>query len=139
MTEFNKKYKELYDSYNKKLLAEHKLSFSTLDNNMGYFITYLKYLRDYYLLTDSNAQLEDTINVKTATLVTAVDEYEKYINCINNYYKLNGNIVEKISDESEEEVAKKYNLEKEFHWTNFWQLVMTNIEGWSIDGQFYRF
>ena len=134
MTEFNKKYKELYDSYNKKLLAEHKLSFSTLDNNMGYFITYLKYLRDYYLLTDSNAQLEDTINVKTATLVAAVDEYEKYINCINNYYKLNGNIVEKISDESEEEVAKKYNLEKEFHWTNFWQLVMTNIEGWSIDG-----
>ena len=134
MTEFNKEYKELYDSYNKKLLAEHKLSFSTLDNNMGYFITYLKYLRDYYLLTDSNAQLEDTINVKTATLVTAVDEYEKYINCINNYYKLNGNIVEKISDESEEEVAKKYNLEKKFHWTNFWQLVMTNIEGWSING-----
>ena len=134
MTEFNKEYKELYNSYNKKLLAEHKLSFSTLDNNMGYFITYLKYLRDYYLLTDSNAQLEDNINVKTATLVTAVDEYEKYINCINNYYKLNGNIAEKISDESEEEVAKKYNLEKNFHWTNFWQLVMTNIEGWSIDG-----
>ena len=134
MTEFNKEYKELYDSYNKKLLAEHKLSFSTLDNNMGYFITYLKYLRDYYLLNDNTAQLEDTINVKTATLVAAVDEYEKYINCINNYYKLNGNIAEKISDEPEEEVAKKYNLEKKFHWTNFWQLVMTNIEGWSIDG-----
>lgn len=134
MTEFNKEYKELYNSYNKKLLAEHKLNFSTLDNNMSYFITYLKYLRDYYLLNDNIAQLEDTINVKTATLVAAVDEYEKYINCINNYYKLNGNIVEKISDESEEEVAKKYNLEKKFHWTNFWQLVMTNIEGWSIDG-----
>lgn len=134
MTEFNKKYKELYNSYNKKLLAEHKLSFSTLDNNMKYFITYLKYLRDYYLLTDSVAQSEDTVNVKTATLVAAVSEYEKYVNCINNYYKLNGNIAEKISDESEEEVAKKYNLEKKFHWTNFWQLVMTNMEGWSIDG-----
>ena len=134
MTEFNKEYKELYNSYNKKLLAEHKLSFSTLDNNMKYFITYLKYLRDYYLLTDSVAQSEDTVNVKTATLVAAVNEYEKYVNCINNYYKLNGNIAEKISDESEEEVAKKYNLEKKFHWTIFWQLVMTNIEGWSIDG-----
>lgn len=134
MTEFNKEYKELYNSYNKKLLAEHKLSFSTLDNNMKYFITYLKYLRDYYLLTDSAAQSEDTVNVKTATLVAAVNEYEKYANCINNYYKLNGNIAEKISDESEEEVAKKYNLEKKFHWTNFWQLVMTNMEGWSIDG-----
>lgn len=134
MTEFNKEYKKLYNSYNKKLLAEHKLSFSTLDNNMKYFITYLKYLRDYYLLTDSIAQSEDTVNVKTATLVAAVNEYEKYINCINNYYKLNGDIAEKISDESEEEVAKKYNLEKKFHWTNFWQLVMTNMEGWSIDG-----
>lgn len=134
MTEFNKEYKELYNSYNKKLLAEHKSSFSTLDNNMKYFITYLKYLRDYYLLTDSVAQSEDTVNVKTATLVAAVNEYEKYVNCINNYYKLNGNIAEKISDESEEEVAKKYNLEKKFHWTNFWQLVMTNMEGWSIDG-----
>lgn len=134
MTEFNKEYKKLYNSYNKKLLAEHKLSFSTLDNNMRYFITYLKYLRDYYLLTDSAAQLEDAVNVKTATLVAAVNEYEKYVNCINNYYKLNGNIAEKISDESEEEVAKKYNLEKKFHWTNFWQLVMTNMEGWSIDG-----
>ena len=134
MTEFNKEYKELYNSYNKKLLTEHKLSFSILDNNMKYFITYLKYLRDYYLLTDSVAQSEDTVNVKTATLVAAVNEYEKYVNCINNYYKLNGDIAEKISDESEEEVAKKYNLEKKFHWTNFWQLVMTNIEGWSIDG-----
>ena len=134
MTEFNKEYKELYNSYNKKLLAEHKLSFSTLDNNMKYFITYLKYLRDYYLLTDSVAQSEDAVNVKTATLVAAVNEYEKYVNCINNYYKLNGNIAEKISNEPEEEVAKKYNLEKKFHWTNFWQLVMTNMEGWSIDG-----
>ena len=134
MTGFNKEYKELYNSYNKKLLAEHKLSFSTLDNNMKYFITYLKYLRDYYLLTDSVAQSEDTVNVKTATLVAAVNEYEKYVSCINNYYKLNGNIAEKISDEPEEEVAKKYNLEKKFHWTNFWQLVMTNMEGWSIDG-----
>ena len=134
MTEFNKEYKKLFNSYNKKLLAEHKLSFSTLDNNMKYFITYLKYLRDYYLLTDSVAQSEDAVNVKTATLVTAVNEYEKYVNCINNYYKLNGDIAEKISDESEEEVAKKYNLEKKFHWTNFWQLVMTNMEGWSING-----
>ena len=134
MTEFNKEYKKLYNSYNKKLLAEHKLSFSTLDNNMKYFITYLKYLRDYYLLTDSAAQSEDAVNVKTATLVAAVNEYEKYVSCINNYYKLNGNIAEKISDEPEEEVAKKYNLEKKFHWTNFWQLVMTNMEGWSIDG-----
>ena len=115
MTTFDKKYKELYNSYNKKLLSEHKLNFSTLDNSMSYFITYLKYLRDYYLLADNNASLESVIDTKTATLVAAVSEYEKYINCIGNYYKLNGNTIERITDEPEEEVAKKYNLEKKFH------------------------
>ena len=34
MTEFNKEYKELYNSYNKKLLAEHKLNFSALDTSL---------------------------------------------------------------------------------------------------------
>lgn len=115
MTTFDKKYKKLYNSYNKKLLSEHKLNFSALDNSMSYFITYLKYLRDYYLLADNNAQLENVIDTKTATLVAAVSEYEKYINCISNYYKLNGNTIERITDEPEEEVAKKYNLEKKFH------------------------
>jgi hypothetical protein len=33
----------------------------------------------------------------------------------NSYYRLNGNTIERITDESEEEVAKKYNLEKKFH------------------------
>lgn len=134
MTAFSKQYKTLCDSYNKKLLAEHKANFSILNNNMDYFITYLKYLRDYYLLTDKVVDIDDTNNVKTATLVAAVSEYEKYISCIGNYYKLNGNTIERITDEPEEEVAKKYNLEKKFHWTNFWQLVMTNIEGWSVNG-----
>ena len=134
MTAFNKQYKALCNQYNKKLLADHKANFSVLNNNLDYFITYLKYLRDYYLLTDTTTQLEDTVNMKTATLVAAVSEYEKYINCIGNYYKLNGNVIEKKTDEPDEEVTKKYNLEKKFHWTNFWQLVMTNIEEWSVNG-----
>ena len=95
---------------------------------MEYFVTYLKYLRDYYLLTEPTPETKEEVNLKTASLVTAVSEYEKYNTCIAKYYKLNGNAIERISDESEEEVAKKYNLEKKFHWTNFWQLVMTNIE-----------
>jgi hypothetical protein len=115
MTAFNKQYKTLCNQYNKKLLADHKANFSTLNNNLDYFITYLKYLRDYYLLTDTTTQLEDTVNMKTATLVAAVSEYEKYISCISNYYKLNGNIIEKKTDEPDEEVTKKYNLEKKFH------------------------
>ena len=115
MTAFNKQYKGLYNQYNKKLLAEHKANFSAFNNNLDYFITYLKFLRDYYLLTAENKNADDEIDVATATLVAACSEYEKYENCITKYYKLNGNVIERISDESEEEVAKKYNLEKKFH------------------------
>ena len=115
MTAFNKQYKNIYDTYNKKLLAEHKANFSTFNNNLDYFITYLKYLRDYHLLTDSATKSEQDVNLATATLVAACNEYEQYQTCIANYYKLNGNVIERISDEPEEEVAKKYNLEKKFH------------------------
>jgi hypothetical protein len=72
--------------------------------------------------------------VKVATLAAAVSEYDKYKTCIMNYYKLNGGAVERLTDEPEEEVAKKYDSERKFHWTNFWQLVMTNIEGWTTNG-----
>ena len=109
MTAFSKQYKGLYNQYNKKLLAEHKANFSALNNNLDYFITYLKYLRDYYLLTDN------VESIVTTTLVAACSEYDKYQTCIAKYYRLNGNIIERISNESEEEVAKKYNSEKNFH------------------------
>ena len=134
MTTFPKQYKKLYNTYSKKLLATHKANFSILNNNMDYFITYLKMLRDYYLLTEPEPTNEKNVSLKTATLVAAVSEYEKYITCITNYYKLDNNTVKKISEESDEEVSKKYNIEKKFHWTNFWQLVMNNIEDWSVNG-----
>jgi len=119
MTAFPKQYKKLQDKYNEKLLAQHKANFSILNNNMDYFITYLKMLRDYYLLTNDKKDINELVDMKTTTLVAAVSEYEKYINCISKYYKLENNRVERLTDESEEEVAKKYNLEKKFHWTNF--------------------
>ena len=111
----NKDFSIIASQYNEKLLAEHKANFSVFNNNLDYFITYLKFLRDYYLLTAKNKNANDEIGVATATLVAACSEYEKYINCIGNYYKLNGNTIERITDEPEEEVAKKYNLEKKFH------------------------
>lgn len=115
MTAFKKQYKDIYNQYNKKLLADHKANFSAFNNNLDYFVTYLKFLRDYHLLTDDNTTSEEDVKMSTATLVAACSEYEKYENCIMKYYRLNGNVIERISDESEEEVAKKYNLEKKFH------------------------
>lgn len=130
----SKQYKHLFSAYDKKLKQIHKTNFANMSNNMEYFITYLKMLRDYCLLNNDKKNVEELVDLRTTTLVAAVSEYEKYVNCIDNYYKLNGNTIEKKTDEPDEEVTKKYNLEKKFHWTNFWQLVMTNIEDWSING-----
>ena len=82
---------------------------------MDYFVTYLKYLRDYYLLHDCTSDQEGVAGAKVTTLVAAVGEYEKYLTCISNYYKLSGNVIEKKTDEPDEEVMKRYNLERKFH------------------------
>jgi hypothetical protein len=112
MVDFKTKYKNLYNQYNKKLLADHKANFSVLNNNMNYFITYLKLLRDYYLLTDAQAESEDEVSLKAATLVAAVGEYEKYESCICKYYKSTG---ERLVEGTAEEISKKYNDERNFH------------------------
>ncbi len=128
-----KDYNLIRSEYNKKLLAEHKANFSTLDNGLSYFIMYLRFLRDHYIINGGSTENQESTDLKVATLVAAVSEYDKYKTCIMNYYKLNGGVVERLTDESEEEVAKKYNSERSFHWRNFWQLVMTNIEGWTTN------
>ena len=110
-----KQYKSLLTAYNNKLQKIHKSSFNTLDNGLDYFVTYLKYLRDYYLLTEHAKDIDEIVDLKTTTLVAALSEYEKYNNCIFKYYKLENNKIERLSGESEEEVSKKYNLEKKFH------------------------
>ena len=126
----DKRYKKLYSSYNKKLLALHKANFSVLGNNLDYFVTYLKLLRDHYILTDSK---KDTDKLKSASLIAAVKEYENYLTCIAKYYKWNGKEVVQISDEPEEEVEQKYDDERIFHWTKFWELVALNIEDWGVN------
>ena len=134
MIAFDKQYKDIYNEYDKKLLALHKANFSALNNNMDYFITYLRCLRDAHLLNEAKVDTPEEVNVSTAALVTAVKEYESYKTCITKYYKLDGNTVKRITDDPEEEVAKKFDLERKFHWTNFWQLVMANIEDWGNNG-----
>jgi hypothetical protein len=125
---FPKQYKKIQKAYTKKLLAEHKANSSGLAGNLNYFVTYLKMLRDYNLLTNQQADLNKIADLKTTTLVAAVSEYEKYQTCIFKYYKVKNNSIERLTEESEEAVSKKYNEERKFHWINFWQLVMTNIE-----------
>lgn len=115
MSDFTKEFKQLYKAYDKRLKEDHTLNFKSLTNSMNYFVTYLKFMRDYYILTEPLVLESGEENLKIATLASAVSEYEKYQTCEQNYYSFDGTkIVYKIPGTTEE-VQQKYSAEKNFH------------------------
>lgn len=130
MSEFTKEFKQLYKTYDKRLKKDHEMSFKNLTNSMDYFVTYLKFMRDYYILTEPLVLDSGEENLKIASLATAVSEYEKYQNCEHNYYGFDGTKVIYKVEGTREEVQQQYNMEKTFHWNSFWNLVKLNMEDW---------
>ena len=130
MKEFTKEFKQLYKAYDKSLKTYHADNFKSLTNCMDYFVTYLKFMRDYYILTEPFVTDSGEENLKIASLATAISEYENYQMCEHKYYGFDGtNIIYKVEGTSEE-VQQKYTREKTFHWDNFWNLVRLNMEDW---------
>lgn len=129
MSTFSKQYKELYKFYDKELKRCHKINFKNLNNNLDYFITYIRFMRDYYLLTEK--EYDPMKNQKIYSLCIAVQEYDAYYNCIHNYYNISNNMVEiKDKTKTKEEVDELYRAEMAEHIDNFWVVVKENIEGW---------
>ena len=114
MKPFKKEFKNLYNKYSKKLLACHKNNLEVI--NLDYFIVYLKFIRDYYILTEPLVTESGAENLKIASLATAIAEYEEYQNCIHKYYNQHGM---PILEGTKEEIQYKYNIEKAFHWNSF--------------------
>jgi hypothetical protein len=128
--EFTKEFKQLYQTYDKALKDVHTTNFKSLTNCMEYMVTYLKFMRDYYILTEPLVIDSGEENMKIAAIATAVSEYEQYQNCIHKYYGFDGTqVIYKVSGTSEE-VQQQYNKEKTFHWNNFWNLIRLNMEDW---------
>jgi hypothetical protein len=130
MSEFIKEFKQLYKAYDKKLKKDHELNFKDLNNSMNYFVTYLKFMRDYYILTEPLILESGEENLKIASLATAVSEYEKYQTCEHKYYGFDGTQVIYKVEGTSEEIQQLYNTEKTFHWNNFWNLIRLNMEDW---------
>ena len=122
--------KDIYNTYSKKLKISHEANLLNFSNYMEYLVIYLKFMRDYYILTEPLVLESGEENLKIASIATAISEYERYKKCINKYYFENGS--RKIEGTSEE-VQNKYNIEKKFHWNNFWNLVNLNMEDWTAN------
>ncbi len=127
MINFKKKYKKLFKAYNKRLKNAHKTSLLSLESNLDYFITYLRLMRDYFILTESPVNADGIENYKISTIATAISEYEQYIASANNVEWL-----KKDGGAEIEASLNKYKIEKQFHWNCFWEIVKQNMLLWEV-------
>ena len=122
---FKKNFKEVYKIYNKKLTKIHKHSFESFDGPLEYFITYLEYMRDYYIFM--NKQNEARYKVKLTSIILTLEEYNKYATCIAKYFNPTGGA---LNNMPVDEALKEYEAEILKHWQKFWALVSIGLPTW---------
>ncbi len=133
MTDFKKTHKQLFNSYQKKLAELHETSLNTDLDPTAYFVTYLKLLRDYYLLTSPYSKNIGEEQFELVSLITAISEYEKYTDCVNKYYNIHNGAITRKSGEDAAATLEKYSKERAFHWDAFWNLVKVGLESWVLE------
>lgn len=98
-----KQVKQLNRAYKKSFNTLNKSFFQSKTTGLDMFVEYLRYLRDLMILSvDGDLEKDSKTNMKLATIVTAIAEYEASI------------------------AAEQ----KVFHWNNFCELVKQNMEDW---------
>ena len=126
--EFKKTYKKLCKAYSKKLKKIQKNSFISLADNLEYFVNYLKFIRDYLILTEPATNSDGTENCKITTIAAAIAEYEQYlVSCDSINWLKSQNSME--TDAS----LNKYTIEKQLHWNYFWEIVKQNGLLWEVN------
>ena len=124
---FRREQKKLWSTYKKKLKTLQKKSFNSPPVGLDYFVTYLRYLRDFYIIQGCY-KADHPEHIKTRTLITAIKAYEESLECIHKYYQVVNSKIVQIAQGTAEEVSAKYAKERAFHWGLFWRLVTLNIE-----------
>lgn len=133
MIDFKHKHKKLCKSYKRRLTQLNKELNTNMQDPTTYFVTYLRLIRDYYLLTLDNPKEQ---NLELASLITAIAEYERSQTCITNYYIIENGVLTRRPEFTEEEALKRYQAEKIQHWEAFWRLVTLSIESWAPNVKF---
>ena len=127
MKDFKKKYKKLYKAYIKKFKKHSE--FLNPQDKLDYFVDYLRFVRDYLILSEP-ITVDGVENIKTASIASAIAEFEAYKDCFNKYFEIDGNLVKKKATCEFEDYNNQYAKEKAYHWACFWELVKLNIESW---------
>ena len=115
--EFDKEFKPIANGYNEKLLSCHYEAFNKAEKPIEYIANYIKFLRDYYLITTPDDDNTEETAMKVSNLVAAAAEYDRYT-------ELKDALNEKGLAE---DTVKKYREEKSASWKNFIQLLAINL------------
>ena len=115
--EFDKEFKPIANGYNEKLLSCHYEAFNKAEKPIEYIANYIKFLRDYYLITTPDDDNTEETAMKVSNLMAAAAEYE-------HYTELKDALNEKGLAE---DTVKKYREEKSASWKNFIQLLAINL------------
>ena len=120
----------IFDCYNLKLMGCHARNFKK-NNNMEYFVNYLKFMRDYYMLTTTDKS-PDIDKLRLAALIQTVLEYDQYLQCTAGLVSVLQDTPDENKTEEQKAQLDKYQKEKDKHWKKFWTLIMQNMEGWMV-------
>ena len=99
-----KETKQLNKAYNDRFNFLQKSFFVNKETGLVLFIEYLKYLRDFIVLSEYNKESEDS-KVKIASIIAAIAEFDAYKQAHSNQ-------------------------QKSFHWSSFCELLKQNMEDW---------
>ena len=126
-----KKFKKLCKSYKKKLEKVNKDLVNGMTTPLDCFVTSLEFQRDIlFLEAEQKNELNDD-NMVLATIITAIEEYNKFCSCITTYYDITPNSIKHKETYTEELAVEAYKKERQLHWQNFWSIVATYSEVWS--------
>ena len=127
---FKRSFKKLFKYYNKKLkfFYKHDEYFSSC---IRYFVCNLMLLRDFSIIATDYMKIDS--NPIITSISAAIAEYEAAHDCIHKYYNISSNNCATKKDESKEanEVAKEFFTEKQQHLSNFFAIILANIDTWS--------
>jgi hypothetical protein len=100
----SKETKQITKAYTKAFNKLQKDIFTNKKSGLALFVEYLRYLRDFTVLTGYNDESENT-KLKIATLIATIAEFDAYV---------------QMHDEKQ----------RAFHWNNFCELLKQNMEDW---------
>ena len=135
MANFKKNYKKLHKAYNAQLTKLHKQTLNQQLPPLDYFVAHLQFIRDKMFLESEYTPKLGEDNVELASLITALQEFENYKNCIHNYYDVKNGVVVHKAEYTSESAQYEFQKERAYHWEAFWNLVKLCIDGWCANAE----